>query len=186
MSVRMGRTCCVVLFLAGLFTAPAAYSAPTDCIQDAPDGRFVCTTPLPSPMGINPCDSAADSLQRQKAWCEASGSSWDGGACPRFTAYTDEDVIPRAILFGVKFTTDAGCELASDTGWNATFADTPFCFGGAGQVFDSGFLIRDARRITLTCGETIHIHKSRSLCPHGTTPRTTRRGTECAYPLLRQ
>ena len=66
MSVRTGRTCCVVLFLAGLFTAPAAYSAPTDCIQDAPDGRFVCKTPLPSPIGINPCDSAADSLQRQK------------------------------------------------------------------------------------------------------------------------
>src|SRR5438034_9705729 len=91
------------LFLA--FAAPAAYSAPTDCVQDAPDGRVACTTPLPKqPMGIIPCDNAADFVSRQRAWCEASGSPWDGGTCPGFTPYTDEDVISRSIAFGAIFT----------------------------------------------------------------------------------
>src|SRR5258706_1198646 len=173
-------TCC--LFLA--FTAPAAYSAPTDCVRDAADGRVVCTTPLPNPMGITPCDNAADFVSRQRAWCEASGSPWDGGNCPGFTPYTDEDVIGRSIAFGAIFTHDPACALASDTGWNAIFPGTVFCNGGAGQVFDHGYLVRDSRLISLSCGETIYINKSTTLvCPNGTTPKDTPRGTECAFPL---
>src|SRR4029077_292466 len=174
----------LVSALFSVFTGLAAYSAPTDCVQDAPDGRVACTTPLPNPMGTIPCDNAADFVSRQRAWCEASGSEWAGGTCPGFMPYTDEDVIARAIRFGAIFYNDPGCGLTSDTGWNATFPDTPFCFGGAGRVFDSGYLVRDARDITLSCGETIYIIKSRTLaCPQGPSQRTTSRGTECAFPL---
>src|SRR6266487_5119423 len=69
-----GKTSRVLLFLAGLictFTAPAAFSAPTDCVEDAPDdGRLLCLRRYPTPLQYGLCDEAADFASRRRAWCE--------------------------------------------------------------------------------------------------------------------
>ena len=181
MSARTGKTSCVVLFLAGLFAAPAAFATTNDCVEDDPvNGRFICFEAEPSKWGVNACENTPDLIQNHRAWCESGGGTWPD--CTDAIPFNLEDLPGRVLAF-LNQLTRSSCSLVSDTGWNATFEGTPFCFGGAGAAFEEGYQTRDSRRIIGECpGATVGYnggsldvrwYKSRSLgCPHGSTQRT--------------
>jgi len=69
-----GRTFASLLCLAGLITAltgRSAFSAQTDCLEDAADGRQVCTSHYPKPMEVSLCDEFPATNSNLRAWCLA-------------------------------------------------------------------------------------------------------------------
>ena len=70
-----GKALRVLLFLVCLisaFTAPAAFSAPTDCVESGDDGRLLCSGHYPTPLTYSLCDEAPAFASRIAAWCKAS------------------------------------------------------------------------------------------------------------------
>jgi len=200
MSARTGSTCRFLLLLAGLVAAPAAFAATSDCVEDDPvNGRFICFNQKPGPWGVGPCPNTADFVSISRAMCEAGGGTFHGQyadpQCTGFTPFNEEDIAGRSVSYMTNLT-DGSCSLVSDTGWNATYPETYWCWGGVGEVYESGYLIRDSRRVVVTCStgswpsgaEDLRWSKSRSLsCPFGSTPRSvTRNGTSvtaCTLPI---
>jgi hypothetical protein len=53
MSIQTRKSCSSYCFLLGLFTAPVAFSAAADSVEDVPDTGLVgCSSRLPTPMLI--------------------------------------------------------------------------------------------------------------------------------------
>src|SRR4029077_15546549 len=98
-------------------TGRSAFAAPTDCIEDAPDGRAVCFAPEPGPWGVGPCENTPDLVQNQRAWCKVGGGTFNNPDCPGFIPYSEEDIPERSIAF-LNILTNSGCSIVSDTGWN--------------------------------------------------------------------
>jgi YD repeat-containing protein len=191
-SVR-GKGSRLLLLPISLFLAlhgPAAFATADDCVEDDPAGRVICKGQLPEPININPCDEAASSSPRAAAWCTAAGGVFHGvnasPSCTGNTPFTEENVAARAAAFG-QILHNVACGVTGDTGWNTSY-DTNFCVPSTGAVFDSGYLIRDGRRLTLACGELISVAKGRSLdCPVGFAGRNVLRNgrfvTACTRPV---
>jgi len=109
---------------------------------------------------------------------------------------TEEDIKDRSVN-AMQYLTNGSCAIASDTGWNATYPQTNWCWGGSGEVYQNGYLIGDSRGIVVSCGggssyptgaETIRWTKSRALvCPLGSTQRSVLRNgtyvTACTIPV---
>ena len=49
------------------FTGRSAFAVVTDCVEDAPDGRFICVNPIPDPLFVSPCDEFAAFAARSAA-----------------------------------------------------------------------------------------------------------------------
>jgi YD repeat-containing protein len=181
MSVGTGKTCFVLLLLAGVFAAQAALATANDCVEDdRANGRFICFAQQPLAWSVGACPNTADSLSQQSASCQALGGTFQNPNCPGGHEVREEEINEFSVSF-MEHLSGGSCSIASDTGWNATFGGTNFCFGGAGQVFQEGYLVRDSRRIVVSCSsgswpsgaEDLRWSKSRALgCPFGSTPRT--------------
>src|SRR5215467_2556420 len=182
--VAESKVACSVVFLISVcslasFSTPAP-ADPTDCVGDAPDGRAICFQRQPAPIQVDPCEDGADQTTHQRAWCQAGGGSYAGQfadpQCPKFTPYNEEDISQRSASFGLNLT-NAPCAVVSDTGWNATYAGTNFCNGGTGRVLQDGYMVRDTRRIILSCGQDVRWTRATSVsCPQGSKPKTVQRG----------
>src|SRR6266446_9204332 len=125
-----GKTLRVLLFLVCLisaFTAPAAFSAPTDCAESGNDGRLLCTGHYPTPLVYSLCDEAAPFTSRMAAWCKASGGTPSGTECSGGAAATEDTLVSVSVAFASILYNDT-CGLAGDTGWNATYTSN-FCWG---------------------------------------------------------
>src|SRR6266568_3596188 len=185
-------TCC--LFLA--FTGLSAFAAASDCVEDDPvNGRFICLAEQPNPWWISGCPNTADFLSEQRAGCEATGGTFQNPDCPGGHAATEEEMTTLSVSF-MEHLSGGSCSIASDSGWNATFDGTNFCYGGLGQKFQDGWLVGDSRHIVVSCSsgswptgaEDLRWSKSRTLgCPFGSTQRSvTRNGvsvTACTIPV---
>ncbi len=185
-------TCC--LFLA--FTGLSAFAAANDCVEDDPDnGRFICLALQPNPWGVSGCPNTADFLSIQRAGCEASGGTFHNPDCPGGHPATEEEIAALSASF-MQHLSGGSCSIASDSGWNATFDGSNFCYGGAGAQFQDGWQVSDSRHIVVSCStgswpfgaEDLRWSKSRTLgCPFGSTERTVSRNgvsvTACTIPV---
>src|SRR5712692_11026324 len=105
--------------LISAFTAPAAFSAPDDCVESGNDGRLLCTGHYPTPLSYTLCDEAPPFSFRIAAWCKASGGTPNGLECIGGEAPNEDNLVAQSVAFVSLLHTDT-CQL-SDTGWNATF-----------------------------------------------------------------
>lgn len=186
-------------FLIGLsaaFAAPGALAAVSDCVEDDPvNGRFTCFAQVPTPMRVGRCENTADFLANVRAWCKAGGGTWVRDDCPGYVPENEEDIPQRSASF-LSHLANGSCSVVSDSGWNTPYPGTNFCHPGSGEVYQDGYLIRDSRRIILTCSsgswpsgaEDIRWTKDRSLvCPFGSTQRSVVRNgvsvTACTRPV---
>jgi YD repeat-containing protein len=169
----------VGLFLT--FSGTAVFAGVNDCPEDDPvNGRAICFNPTPGPWGWGPCENAAPYVSNYAAWCRAGGGTYQGvyatPDCVGGSPVTEEEIRDRSVKF-MTFLSGGSCSITNDTGWNASFPETNWCWGGTGEVYKSGYLIRDTRHINLACdaahgypggSDNIYWYKSRTLvCPLG-------------------
>ncbi|HZF18187.1 MAG TPA: DUF6531 domain-containing protein, partial [Burkholderiales bacterium] len=196
-----GRTFASLLCLVGLMAALSAQSAfatANDCVEDDPvNGRFICLNPIPDPLSVSPCDEFPATVPRFRAWCIASGgTSFNNvtGSCPGGTPTTEETVVARSVRFCEILHNGGGGTVTSDTGWNTSYT-TQNCVPSQGAVYNSGYLVSDGRRLSVSCSdstttfnELISIAKGRTLgCPLGYSARNVVRNghtvTACTRPV---
>ena len=196
----------LLLVFVGLFLAlsgKAVFAGVNDCPEDDPvNGRSICFAPTPGPWGIGPCDNTAGWVSNYAAWCRAGGGTYQGvfatPDCVGGSPATEEEVADRSVKFMTQLS-GGSCSAGTDTGWNASTPDTNWCWGGTGEVYNSGFLVKDHRLVIVACGgdnmhgypagsETIRWYKSRALvCPQGSVQTSAMRNgqsvTICKIPV---
>src|SRR2546427_9744788 len=83
--------------LISAFPAPAAFSAPTDCVESGNDGRLLCTGHYPTPLWYSLCDEAGASAARIAAWCTASGGTPSGTECSGGEAASEDNLVAQSV-----------------------------------------------------------------------------------------
>jgi len=103
-------------------------------------------------------------------------------------------VVARSVRFCEILHNGGGGTVTSDTGWNTSYT-TQNCVPSQGAVYNSGYLVSDGRRLSVSCSdstttfnELISIAKGRTLgCPLGYSARNVVRNghtvTACTRPV---
>jgi YD repeat-containing protein len=182
---RMVLPCLLLLLYAVI---PAAHAAPTDCIGDSPDGRMFCRSSVPTHFSYGLCYENAAAFWRDNAMCYASGGTpGPNGTCPGSTPNTEDNVAPRAVLYG-QYSTGESCTLAQDTGWDAVHMSN-WCWNANGPGYEEGYLTFSVRHFVASCGQSggqvpSTALKTRQLqCSVGYTYAYTSSGWRCVRPI---